>query len=143
MPLTQVQPGPPGGAPVDEAMGGQLSAALRGRSRRLLRLLLRPHKRALWWAIALLLVQNAAAMAGPFLVMELVRGKDLREILTETPRLAPGRAVRIVLEHTFRIAWRQVASSACAKRVSQSRLSTSTACYRTFTCSSFAADMSN
>ena len=47
----------------------ELSAALRGRSRRLLRLLLRPHKRALWWAIALLLVQNAAAMAGPYLVM--------------------------------------------------------------------------
>ncbi len=47
----------------------ELSAALRGRSRRLLGLLLRPHKRALWWAIALLLVQNAAAMAGPYLVM--------------------------------------------------------------------------
>jgi ABC-type multidrug transport system fused ATPase/permease subunit len=46
----------------------ELSAALRGRSRRLLRLLLRPHKRALWWAIALLLVQNAAAMSGPYLV---------------------------------------------------------------------------
>jgi ABC-type multidrug transport system fused ATPase/permease subunit len=46
----------------------ELSAALRGRSRRLLRLLLRPHKRALWWAIALLLIQNAAAMAGPYLV---------------------------------------------------------------------------
>ncbi|HVQ19193.1 MAG TPA: ABC transporter ATP-binding protein [Actinomycetes bacterium] len=45
-----------------------LTQALRGRSRRLLRLLLRPHKRALWWAIALLLVQNAAAMAGPYLV---------------------------------------------------------------------------
>jgi len=46
----------------------ELSAALRGRSRRLLRLLLRPHKRALWWAIVLLLIQNAAAMAGPYLV---------------------------------------------------------------------------
>lgn len=34
----------------------------------------------------------------PYLVMELVLGKDLREILTETPRLAPGRAVRIVLD---------------------------------------------
>ena len=47
----------------------ELSAALRGRSLRLLRLLLRPHRRALWWAVALLLVQNAAAMAGPYLVM--------------------------------------------------------------------------
>ncbi len=34
----------------------------------------------------------------PYLVMELVRGQDLREILTESPRLAPGRAVRIVLD---------------------------------------------
>jgi serine/threonine-protein kinase len=34
----------------------------------------------------------------PYLVMELVLGKDLREILTETPRLSPGRAVRIVLD---------------------------------------------
>ena len=34
----------------------------------------------------------------PYLVMELVRGQDLREILTESPRLAPARAVRIVLD---------------------------------------------
>jgi serine/threonine protein kinase len=34
----------------------------------------------------------------PYLVMELVRGQDLREILGETPRLAPTRAVRIVLD---------------------------------------------
>jgi serine/threonine protein kinase len=34
----------------------------------------------------------------PYLVMELVRGKDLREILAETPRLLPARAVRIVLD---------------------------------------------
>ena len=40
-----------------------------GRSRRLLGSLLRPHKRAVWIAVVLLLVQNAAAMAGPFLVM--------------------------------------------------------------------------
>jgi ABC-type multidrug transport system fused ATPase/permease subunit len=52
-----------------DAVTVDLSAALRGRSLRLLRQLLRPHRRALWWAVALLLVQNAAAMAGPFLVM--------------------------------------------------------------------------
>jgi serine/threonine protein kinase len=34
----------------------------------------------------------------PYLVMELVRGQDLREILTETPRLPPSRAVSIVLD---------------------------------------------
>jgi eukaryotic-like serine/threonine-protein kinase len=34
----------------------------------------------------------------PYLVMELVRGKDLREILSESPRLSTTRAVRIVLD---------------------------------------------
>ncbi|OKI69098.1 ABC transporter ATP-binding protein [Micromonospora sp. CB01531] len=44
-------------------------ARLRARSRALLRGLLRPHRRRLGWAVALLLLQNAAAMAGPYLVM--------------------------------------------------------------------------
>ncbi|WMF04636.1 ABC transporter ATP-binding protein [Micromonospora robiginosa] len=42
---------------------------LRARSRLLLRRLLRPHRRPLGLAVTLLLVQNAAAMAGPYLVM--------------------------------------------------------------------------
>lgn len=41
---------------------------LRARSRRLLGVLLRPHKRALWTVVVLVLFQNAAAMAGPWLV---------------------------------------------------------------------------
>ncbi|MGC9668079.1 ABC transporter ATP-binding protein [Planosporangium sp. 12N6] len=41
---------------------------LRASSRRLLGSLLRPHRRALWFAVALLLLQNAASMAGPYLV---------------------------------------------------------------------------
>ncbi|MGH3729212.1 MAG: ABC transporter ATP-binding protein, partial [Micromonosporaceae bacterium] len=41
---------------------------LQGRSRLLLRSLLRPHRRLITWAIVLLLAQNAAAMAGPYLV---------------------------------------------------------------------------
>ncbi|OKJ44170.1 ABC transporter [Micromonospora sp. TSRI0369] len=44
-------------------------ARLRARSRLLLRQLLRPHRRALGLAVALLLAQNAAAMSGPYLVM--------------------------------------------------------------------------
>ncbi|MEU4379533.1 ABC transporter ATP-binding protein [Micromonospora echinofusca] len=44
-------------------------ARLRARSRVLLRDLLRPHRRRLGLAVALLLGQNAAAMAGPYLVM--------------------------------------------------------------------------
>jgi ATP-binding cassette, subfamily B, bacterial len=42
---------------------------LRARSRTLLRSLLRPHRRMIAVAVALLLVQNAAGVAGPFLVM--------------------------------------------------------------------------
>ncbi len=34
----------------------------------------------------------------PYLVMELVRGQDLREVLAETPRLPMARAVRIILD---------------------------------------------
>lgn len=34
----------------------------------------------------------------PYLVMELVRGQDLREVLGETPRLPVERAVRIILD---------------------------------------------
>jgi hypothetical protein len=41
---------------------------LRDRSRRLLGSLLRPHRRALWWLLLLVLIQNALAMAGPWLV---------------------------------------------------------------------------
>lgn len=41
---------------------------LRDRSRRLLRSLLRPHKRSLWLVFAVVLVQTGAAMAGPLLV---------------------------------------------------------------------------
>lgn len=42
---------------------------LRARSRALLGSLIRPHRRALTLAVGLLLLQNAAGMAGPFLVM--------------------------------------------------------------------------
>ncbi|MEU0155026.1 ABC transporter ATP-binding protein [Micromonospora fulviviridis] len=44
-------------------------ARLRARSRALLRELLRPHRARLGLAVSLLLAQNAAAMAGPYLVM--------------------------------------------------------------------------
>jgi ABC-type multidrug transport system fused ATPase/permease subunit len=44
------------------------SSFLRGRSRRLLGDLLRPHHRALWVLLATLTVQNLAWLAGPFLI---------------------------------------------------------------------------
>jgi ABC-type multidrug transport system fused ATPase/permease subunit len=52
----------------DDELPTEITQALRGRSRRLLRSLLGPHKRPLYWALGLLLVQNAAAMSGPYLV---------------------------------------------------------------------------
>ncbi|WFE30763.1 ABC transporter ATP-binding protein [Solwaraspora sp. WMMD791] len=51
-----------------EAAGGD-PARLRARSRALLGSLTRPHRRMIGVAVALLLLQNAAAMAGPYLVM--------------------------------------------------------------------------
>ena len=52
----------------NEDLTVEVTQALRGRSRRLLKSLLQPHRRPMWIAIGLLLLQNAAAMAGPYLV---------------------------------------------------------------------------
>ncbi|HZB48172.1 MAG TPA: ABC transporter ATP-binding protein [Mycobacteriales bacterium] len=52
---------------VDE-LPERVGILLRARSRRLLGLLLRPHKRALRVVLVLVLLQNTAAMAGPWLV---------------------------------------------------------------------------
>jgi ABC-type multidrug transport system fused ATPase/permease subunit len=52
-----------------EAATAPALTLLRSRSRRLLGSLLRPHRRAIAAAVALLLLQNAAGMAGPYLVM--------------------------------------------------------------------------
>jgi ATP-binding cassette, subfamily B, bacterial len=49
-------------------LSDEVTLRLRKRSRRLLGSLLRPHKRAVWIAVVLLLLQNAAAMAGPYLI---------------------------------------------------------------------------
>ncbi len=56
-----------GAEDVDE-LPDRIGILLRARSRRLLRSLLRPHRRALWTLVGLVLVQNSAAMAGPWLV---------------------------------------------------------------------------
>jgi ABC-type multidrug transport system fused ATPase/permease subunit len=75
-----------------EDVDHQLAGLLRGRSRRLLGSLLRPHRRALGWGSVLLVINTAADLAGPFLVQQaidrglppLVEGGDgsLRPILT-------------------------------------------------------------
>lgn len=52
-----------------EQSGSRALARLRSRSRALLGSLLRPHRRLIGAAVLLLLLQNAAGMAGPYLVM--------------------------------------------------------------------------
>ena len=52
----------------DDDLSASASSFLRGRSRRLLGELLAPHRRALWVLLGVLTVQNAAWLAGPFLV---------------------------------------------------------------------------
>ena len=52
---------------VDE-LPERASLMLRARSRRLLGSLIRPYRRALWTVVAIVLVQNVAYMAGPWLV---------------------------------------------------------------------------
>ncbi len=56
------------GPDASEDVPADVSVLLRARSRRLLGSLLRPHRRALWLVLAVVLAENAAAMAGPYLV---------------------------------------------------------------------------
>jgi ABC-type multidrug transport system fused ATPase/permease subunit len=51
-----------------EEVSGRVSALLQRRSRRLLGSLLAPHRRRGIWLISAVLIQNAAAMAGPWLI---------------------------------------------------------------------------
>ena len=52
---------------VDE-LPEKIGIVLRARSRRLLGSLLRPHRRMLWFLVVVVLIQNGAAMIGPWLV---------------------------------------------------------------------------
>jgi ABC-type multidrug transport system fused ATPase/permease subunit len=52
---------------VDE-LPEKIGIVLRARSRRLLASLLRPHRRVLWFLVVVVLIQNSAAMVGPWLV---------------------------------------------------------------------------
>ena len=61
------------GVAADEIEGdltAETSARLAGRSRRLLRDVLRPWRRALWWLMAVVVIENAARLSIPYLVKE-------------------------------------------------------------------------
>ncbi|HLT09947.1 MAG TPA: ABC transporter ATP-binding protein [Micromonosporaceae bacterium] len=72
-----------------EAPDAKATIRLRASSRALLASLLRPHRRLLAVTVVLLLLQNAAAMAGPYLVM--------RGISDGIPPLAQGNFAPLVL----------------------------------------------
>lgn len=52
----------------EEHLSASVSSLLRVRTRRLLGALLRPHRAAVAWLVVAILAENAAAMAGPYLV---------------------------------------------------------------------------
>jgi ATP-binding cassette subfamily B protein len=80
------------GPDTSEDVPADVSVLLRARSRRLLGSLLRPHRRALWLVLAVVLAENAAAMAGPYLVKV---GID-SGIPAMVAGAGPGRLVTVV-----------------------------------------------
>jgi len=55
---------------IEGDLTAEISARLAGRSRRLLREVLRPWRRALWWLMVVVIVENAARLSIPYLVKE-------------------------------------------------------------------------
>ncbi|WP_329104335.1 ABC transporter ATP-binding protein/permease [Micromonospora sp. NBC_01699] len=75
--------------------GSRALARLRSRSRALLGSLLRPHRRLIGVAVLLLLLQNAAGMAGPYLVM-LGIDRAIDPLREGDPMLLVGIAIAFV-----------------------------------------------
>ncbi len=96
-----------GAEEVDE-LPDRIGVLLRARSRRLLRSLLRPHRRPLWTLVGLVLVQNSAAMAGPWLVgvgidrgIPALRAGDWGPLVTVVAALVGCAAMDGVLRTAF------------------------------------------
>src|SRR5215468_2899794 len=92
---------------VDE-LPERIGVLLRARSRRLLRSLLRPHRRALGVLVVLVVVQNSAAMAGPWLVgvgidrgIPALRAGDWRPLVSVVAALLACAATDGVLRVAF------------------------------------------
>ncbi|MGZ4597867.1 MAG: ABC transporter ATP-binding protein, partial [Actinomycetes bacterium] len=93
----------------NDELSGDTTVRLRRRSRRLLGSLLRPHHRTLWYAVALLLLQNAAAMAGPYLVKigidraipAIDRGDGPTMLLVVTAALVAAAVLEYVTKRAF------------------------------------------
>jgi ATP-binding cassette, subfamily B, bacterial len=92
-----------------EQVSGSLAGLLRRRSRRLLASLLRPHKRALWGLLALVVVENLAAIAGPYLIgvgidrgiPPLTNGQGPGTLLTVVAAFVVAAVVQVVTQRLF------------------------------------------
>jgi ABC-type multidrug transport system fused ATPase/permease subunit len=93
----------------DDDLTSDVSLLLRARSRRLLRSLLAPHRRTLWLLLLVVLVENAAAMAGPYLVKlgidngipPITRGESPRTLVVIVVLFLLATAVQAALRRTF------------------------------------------
>jgi ATP-binding cassette, subfamily B, bacterial len=92
-----------------EQVSGSLAGLLRRRSRRLLGSLLRPHKRAMWGLLALVVVENLAAIAGPYLIgvgidrgiPPLTNGQGAGTLLTVVAAFVVAAVVQVVTQRLF------------------------------------------
>ncbi len=95
-----------------DEVSAETGVRLRERSRRLLRSLLRPHKRLFGYAVVLLLLQNAAGLAGPYLVSvgidagipPIVRDGDATLLVTVVVVFALASAVEYGTKRSFLVA---------------------------------------
>jgi ATP-binding cassette, subfamily B, bacterial len=92
-----------------DELSDETSVRLRARSRRLLRSLLRPHRRLLGWATALVVVQNLAGLAGPYLIKlgidrgipPAVQNDDVRVLVLVTMAFVLTAAIEYVTKRGF------------------------------------------
>ena len=92
-----------------DQVSGALGNLLRRRSRRLLGSLLGPHRRALWGLLALVVVENLAAIAGPYLIgvgidrgiPPLTDGQGPGTLLTVVAAFVVAAVVQVVTQRLF------------------------------------------
>jgi ATP-binding cassette subfamily B protein len=92
-----------------EDVSASVSALLQERTSRLLRSVLRPHRRAIVLLVVLIVVQNLASLAGPYLVGRgidkgvppLLHGHDSGPLVGVVVALAVAAVVQVVTERAF------------------------------------------
>jgi ABC-type multidrug transport system fused ATPase/permease subunit len=92
-----------------EDLTSSVTALLRDRSRRLLGDLMRPHRRRLWLLLALVVTENLASLAGPYLIgvgidraiPPLLEGGQARTLGLVAAAFAVATAVQVVTQRSF------------------------------------------